>query len=786
MQRLLENRPLVITGLAVSGLLALTFLGTGVYLIASLFSPPPAIVQTAPPVTPEPPPPSPQENPPSAMPPSAPIQPPSPPPVPMMPMPIIPRPEATATASVNHTLSSGALSGDKIYKQLLKSTALILQFNGSQFGGLGSGVLIDAKNRLVLTNDHVIADGGHFVVLFPRFDARGELLIELRDYPPKSGCLAKVVARSPRQDLAIVQLESLPTGVVPIRLAPRSASPGQAVYAVGCSGLLDVDRNGALWRFTSGTVRQLVMKRYGESFHARVLENQMPVNSGDSGGPNVNDRAQLVAVTCSGRRDRRLVSSSVDITEIREFISKFFQEQGQKWVEETGELVDASDLPTILSHLDNADPASSGRAFQALRELGPTVLPTAIPALMKCAASSNPVNREQAMTLLREIRFSADQLPVLRTALGSPQEDVALFAADKVRSLGKAAATVSPELVTCFDSPFPRVRQKALEALTQIGPDSEKVFTPLLKLLSRSEGSEGELAVEALTHLPVLDEEQLQQVAKLFREGELSSRLRAAFVLLRHGEKGPASIRPTYQAACKAVLQAVRGGSPVERQLATRHLMRIPPAGLAVFEADDRKAMLQALVGLLRQRISLEEKKEALLRIPACKIDDLDTIDALRKLIEDPASELQCEAITAMARMPGRDATAALASLAPLLAQRSTSNEVKLALLTSLESLGQGAEPAAPQVIHLFTDKTLGPQAIKTLAAMGEQAVPHLKRWMNNPNDTIRMACLEVVILLGPDARGCMAELLFRRRDRSPEVRALADRAYNRVQDPRR
>ena len=38
----------------------------------------------------------------------------------------------------------------------------------------------------------------------------------------------------------------------------------------------------------------------GQTVEAMFLETQKPVNPGDSGGPTVNDRGELVAVVSSG------------------------------------------------------------------------------------------------------------------------------------------------------------------------------------------------------------------------------------------------------------------------------------------------------------------------------------------------------------------------------------------------------------------------------------------------------------------------------------------------------
>jgi hypothetical protein len=52
----------------------------------------------------------------------------------------------------------------------------------------------------------------------------------------------------------------------------------------------------------------------------RLVETQSPVNPGDSGGPVVDDELQLVGVTDSYTAGERLVSQSIDVSEVRDFL----------------------------------------------------------------------------------------------------------------------------------------------------------------------------------------------------------------------------------------------------------------------------------------------------------------------------------------------------------------------------------------------------------------------------------------------------------------------------------
>jgi hypothetical protein len=53
----------------------------------------------------------------------------------------------------------------------------------------------------------------------------------------------------------------------------------------------------------------------------RVIETTTPINPGDSGGPVVNDRGELVGIAASHRTDARLVSHTIHVSELQSLLS---------------------------------------------------------------------------------------------------------------------------------------------------------------------------------------------------------------------------------------------------------------------------------------------------------------------------------------------------------------------------------------------------------------------------------------------------------------------------------
>lgn len=60
----------------------------------------------------------------------------------------------------------------------------------------------------------------------------------------------------------------------------------------------------------------------GGVFECMFLETDAPVNPGDSGGPVMNDRGELVAVVSHFLIGQRQVSGNIDLEEVRDFIRR--------------------------------------------------------------------------------------------------------------------------------------------------------------------------------------------------------------------------------------------------------------------------------------------------------------------------------------------------------------------------------------------------------------------------------------------------------------------------------
>ena len=206
------------------------------------------------------------------------------------------------------------------YQTALKSTVWVLAKTAGETSS-GTGVLVDVEKKLVITNFHVVGEARAAVIFFPDFKNEKADVTRKHylDNVKTLGIRGRVLSVDRKRDLALVELDRLPEGATAIPMAAESCGPGENVESIGNPGTTD-----ALWVYTSGTVRAVYQKtfRTGAGEHDfKVVETQAPINSGDSGGPVLNSKGELTAIAQAIAPNARLVSYSVDITEVKTFMA---------------------------------------------------------------------------------------------------------------------------------------------------------------------------------------------------------------------------------------------------------------------------------------------------------------------------------------------------------------------------------------------------------------------------------------------------------------------------------
>ena len=224
----------------------------------------------------------------------------------------------TRVALIVAALAAPALAEEPdVYTRTVHATALIIPPTGG-----GTGWVVDLEQGLIVTNEHVVTRNGEVEVIFPEYGKDGRPLAEPADYRHVRRLRADVIDADGPRDLALLRLRDRPpAGVTALQVADREPRPADRVHSIG-----NPDASGALWVYSTGTVRQVYRKewRYADALAraARVLEMQSAINPGDSGGPVVNDAGELVGVVSGKKAEAALMSWCIAAAEVKDYLAE--------------------------------------------------------------------------------------------------------------------------------------------------------------------------------------------------------------------------------------------------------------------------------------------------------------------------------------------------------------------------------------------------------------------------------------------------------------------------------
>ncbi len=250
------------------------------------------------------------------------------------------KPESPPPDLTSAPASPTSAGSADIFSYVLKSTVLILNVVPRGVAN-GTGSVVDANERLILTNYHVVENSQSLIVLFPIYEG-GKLVAERERYlnifkektkSPSDLLVAEIVATDPLRDLALIRVPKIPAGTESLPLAKNAINIGQTVHSLGNPGV-----SGSLWVYTQGAVRAVYRKKWkaggGDgsllTVDSEVVETSSPTNPGDSGGPLVNDRGELVGVTEGYLQGGRQISLFISLNEARDFIERSYQRKFAK------------------------------------------------------------------------------------------------------------------------------------------------------------------------------------------------------------------------------------------------------------------------------------------------------------------------------------------------------------------------------------------------------------------------------------------------------------------------
>ena len=184
-----------------------------------------------------------------------------------------------------------------IYQKDAPSVVLILCASGSGAGELGTGSVVDAARRLILTNAHVVIRAA---TVAPWSDIRVYFKPARMTGDPKrdlqNPVVGRVVAYDRALDLALVKVPSLPAAATGIALGdPRAVDVGDPVAAIGHP------EQGGLWTLTTGVISTRVADIGGVA-GKNAFQTDTSINRGNSGGPLLDGYGRMVGINTSMAR----------------------------------------------------------------------------------------------------------------------------------------------------------------------------------------------------------------------------------------------------------------------------------------------------------------------------------------------------------------------------------------------------------------------------------------------------------------------------------------------------
>lgn len=180
----------------------------------------------------------------------------------------------------------------QIPQQVQKGTKL-------QEVGAGSGFIVTAEG-LVLTNKHVVAD------------SKAEYTVFTNDGKKYS---AKVLAKDPVQDLAVIKIESSGITFKPVTLGDSAGIQiGQGAIAIG--NALGEFRNTVSVGIVSGLGRTISasdqLGSLSETLEG-IIQTDAAINAGNSGGPLLNLKGEVIGINTAMAQDAQSIGFAIPI-----------------------------------------------------------------------------------------------------------------------------------------------------------------------------------------------------------------------------------------------------------------------------------------------------------------------------------------------------------------------------------------------------------------------------------------------------------------------------------------
>jgi len=203
-----------------------------------------------------------------------------------------PGPAAAASAA-------GAAAGpEDHFDQARRSVVTVIAKHSFEKGfATGTGFFVDARGRVV-TNFHVVRQTDYQQILLPG---------------SKEPIDARILSEDQDGDLVLLQTYvTPPVPVAPLTLSSSELKMGDTVFALGSPAGPELAVS-----LSRGIVSSDRPRTFGDR---RFIQHDAAVNPGNSGGPLLNVRGEVVGLNVAKVRDAEGISFAIPIEDVRRFI----------------------------------------------------------------------------------------------------------------------------------------------------------------------------------------------------------------------------------------------------------------------------------------------------------------------------------------------------------------------------------------------------------------------------------------------------------------------------------
>jgi S1-C subfamily serine protease len=190
--------------------------------------------------------------------------------------------------------SALAQTGRLVAQKAMPSVVrLIMSDSDGRPLSLGTGFVV--ADGIVATNLHVIAGASQ---------GRAKLVEQQHEYPVSGS-----VGVSEESDLVLLRVAGLKAYALPLA-RDESVAIGDEVYVIGNPSGLE------------GTISAGIVSRIREIEQRKVLQITAPISAGSSGGPVLNEKAEVIGVAVATLKDGQNLNFAVPVSNLSLLLSK--------------------------------------------------------------------------------------------------------------------------------------------------------------------------------------------------------------------------------------------------------------------------------------------------------------------------------------------------------------------------------------------------------------------------------------------------------------------------------